>query len=54
MHNKNMLHQPLRGLDGFPLVPRYKIAANVSVMLFEEFSHVKNFGINNFVFSTFT
>ncbi len=19
-----MLHQPLRGLDGFPLVPRYK------------------------------
>ena len=24
MHNKSMLHKPLRGLDGFPLVPRYK------------------------------
>lgn len=32
MHNKNILYQPLRGLDGIPLVPRYKIAENISVM----------------------
>jgi hypothetical protein len=31
MPNKCMLHQPLRGLDGFPLVPRYKTAANAGV-----------------------
>jgi len=26
-----MLQQPLRGLDGFPLVPRYNTAANAGV-----------------------